>query len=358
MEAWATRFIRIALLLALATPLLFVGLKRLPSRPTQNVLTEEKRCVSRVRAILKANWDWDWTLRFYRQVPPQILSACDDFRYDGAGSMLRNVSFIFKSAPQYEESRLKAVAQTWGRHVSESMLVLAANRSQFRHRYFNVTTVHAGPWQHRQRRPRLHAGGDLSLVAEWFAFKLRPSFRWYFFHDDDTFVVLHRLLAMITYIERYWNPLRRRVVFGYVDIRGADDPVEGVYEDQPKTFKYGAEPFVMGGQGYLVSRAAMIHMDRRWLTCVPHGDADTCTSWCLRRHRVRLIHSYALRCERFKPDFWRSIPNMTLPEFHEACGPRVSFHAIYQPEEASTLYDRFYRAPIPRLPALHRAAWR
>ena len=64
------------------------------------------------------------------------------------------------------------------------------------------------------KRNQTGKGTTLILTSQRFAYKLHPHYRWYVFHDDDTFIVMHRLLALLTWYDSWLDPMNEVVAIG------------------------------------------------------------------------------------------------------------------------------------------------
>ena len=115
--------------------------------------------------------------------------------------------------------------------------------------------------------------------------------------------------------------------------------------DQPDEMNCSG-PYLSGGPGMLFSHALMKYMHSRWMQCAPFDDEDSLVGYCLRQHGLSAmrINEKAFWCERFKPAWSDQLRNMTKEEVLKRAGPRIAFHAIYNLDEAQTLYRNFYNA--------------
>eukprot|EP00669_Euglena_mutabilis_P009636 TRINITY_DN4499_c0_g1_i1.p1 TRINITY_DN4499_c0_g1~~TRINITY_DN4499_c0_g1_i1.p1 ORF type:complete len:352 (+),score=5.34 TRINITY_DN4499_c0_g1_i1:66-1121(+) len=351
MVARAARFLLIPVFVLLGLGVIPMRLYHQPPPITQHYTAVSKSvrfatlCEQRLQSLLKPSISRWWLRKSFPKIPPHILTACDGLRYFPGTQLMPDVGFFFKTAEHLQGTRVKGLLDTWGRHVRSSLVALVANKSRFRGLPCSTSEVDFGPWRGRKLRKKIKLGGIMNLVAERHAFRSYPRFRWYYFHDDDTFVVLHRLLAFIRYVEAFHDPLVDDLAFGHLTASKSSDVLRSLFVDQPQNFTYQQIEYLAGGPGMLFSRAVMKRLDAHWLSCPPHDDADACIGLCLHLHNITVLNASAFRWERFKPSQWDEIPGMTDAAFTHLYSQSFAFHSLYTPAEFRLLYNRTYNFP-------------
>ena len=280
------------------------------------------------------------------RIPPDVLHACDRMYYQPETKFLTDVGFFGKTHVYNEHTRLKAIGSTWGRHTTHCvMFAEQSGFNNFTQQYMQLTPIDMGSWSNRTVRGGINARGGRSMVltCQTQAFAIHPTLRWYYFHDDDTFPVLHRLYALTLWYEFQLNPLKRPFWIGDGASTSGHEKLRGIYMDQPDMMTFSAARYLAGGPGMLFSHALMKYMHSRWMQCPPHDDDDAVYGWCLTHHGLgaKMIHAKAFRCERFKLDCWDQLRNMTKEEVVRQAGHRIAFHSIYNLDEGRLLYRNF-----------------
>lgn len=156
---------------------------------------------------------------------------------DALGSNAR-VLFIVHSCPQYYETRLKPIWDTWGQLISPDLLMITSTKSAtplpagYHHASFVLTEC-----------PENHGLGLCCKEAESYKAALQyRNFDWAFVVDDDAYVLVDSVKQVLGGL----NPHEKKMW--------------GKPGCGPGSCKWGAQHGMCGGGGYALSRSTLEHM--------------------------------------------------------------------------------------------------